>query len=300
MSLHHHHPFPVKPERVIILGASGFIARDLVRTLTAEQIEHRAIGSAEIDLTQPQSVAQLHSAIREGDALVICSGLTPDKGRDVATLMKNLTMAQHLAAFLETAKCAHVIYISSDAVYDGREPLIRETSTRQPTDLYSLMHIAREQIMAFVTARTKTPLCIFCPVAVYGAGDTHNSYGPNRFLRTADKDRKINLFGGGEETRDHVCIEDVTRLLTLCLLHRSEGTLNAASGTAVTFREVADQIAALCGPEVKVECLPRSSSISHRHFDVTERIKAFPSFTPVRLSSGLAEARQRLAAKPLD
>jgi nucleoside-diphosphate-sugar epimerase len=294
MSLCHHHPSPTLPQRVVILGASGFIARDLARHLTAEQIEHRAIGSAEIDLTQPQSVALLQAAVREGDALVICSGLTPDKGRDVATFMKNLAMAQHLAAFLETAKCAHVIYISSDAVYDGREPLIRETSTRQATDLYSLMHIAREQIIGFATAKTKTPLCIFCPVAVYGAGDTHNSYGPNRFFRTALKDRKITLFGGGEETRDHVYIEDLTRLLTLCLLHRSEGAVNAGSGTAVTFREVADKIAALCGPGVKVECLPRSGAITHRHFDVTERLRAFPAFIPTTLAEGLAETHRRL------
>jgi nucleoside-diphosphate-sugar epimerase len=294
MSLRHLHSTPVKPQRVVILGASGFIARDLIRQLSQEKIEHRAIGAAEIDLTQPQSVAQLQSAIREGDALVICSGLTPEKGRDVATLMKNLAMAQHLAAFLETAKCAHVIYISSDGVYDGRQLPIRETSPRQPTDLYTLMHIAREQIVAFATAKTKTPLCIFCPVAVYGPGDTHNSYGPNRFFRTALKDRNITLFGGGKETRDHVFIEDLTRLLTLCLVHRSEGTLNAASGETVTFRQVADEIARLCGPEVRIESLPRGGPITHRPFDITERLRAFPRFAATPLAVGLAKTHRRL------
>lgn len=296
MSLEHHHATPTKPSRVTILGANGFIARDLVRTLTREKIAHRAIPAAEIDLTQPQSVAQLAAIAQEGDALVIASGLTPDKGRDVATLMKNLAMAQHLAAFLENAKCSHVLYISSDAVYDGRELPIRETSPRQPSDLYSLMHIAREQIVAFATARTKTPLCIFCPVAVYGAGDTHQSYGPNRFFRTALSERRITLFGNGEETRDHIFIEDVTRLLTLCLLHRSAGTLNAVSGTAVTFRELADRIAALCGAGVKVESLPRSGPITHRSADPTTRMRAFPSFIPTPLAVGLAETHRRLTA----
>lgn len=297
MPLRHHHLTLAKPRRVLILGASGFIARDLTRLLAAEGIDHRAVGSSEIDLVAPESVAQLQATAREGDALVITSGLTPDKGRDVATLMKNLAMAQHVAAFLETAKCAHVIYISSDAVYDGRELPTRETSPRQPSDLYSLMHIAREQIIAFATAKTKTPLCIFCPVAVYGAGDTHSSYGPNRFFRTALAERRITLFGGGEETRDHVYIEDVTRLLTHCLLHRSEGILNAASGTAVTFREVADRIAALCGSDVKVECLPRSGPITHRPCDVTERMRAFSTFIPTALAQGLAATHRILAAQ---
>lgn len=298
MSLHHHSLAPSKPERVVVLGASGFLARDLVRHLTTENVEHLAIGSGEIDLTQSQSVARLQSAIREGDALVICSGLTPEKGRDVATLMKNLAMAQHLAAFLEKARCSQIIYISSDAVYDGREVPIRETSPRQPSDLYSLMHIAREQIIAFAAAKTKTPLCIFCPVAVYGAGDTHNSYGPNRFFCTALKDRKISLFGNGEETRDHVYIEDVTRLLALCLLHRSEGTLNAASGAAITFRSLAEQIATLCGSDVQIECLSRSGPITHRHADVTARLQAFPAFVATALGQGLAETHRQLTAQP--
>jgi len=287
----------MKPQRVVILGASGFIACALARTLAAGQIEHRAIGAAEIDLLKPESLAQLQSAVREGDALVICSGLTPDKGRDVATLMKNLTMAQHLAAFLETAKCAHVLYISSDAVYDGREIPIRETSPRQATDLYSLMHIAREQIVSVATAGTRMPLCIFCPCAVYGAGDTHHSYGPNRYFRSALTERKITVFGQGEETRDHVYIDDLTRLLTLCLLHRSAGTLNAVSGNAVTFHDVAERIAKLCGDDVRLECLPRSGPITHRHFDVTERIKAFPTFAPTPLGRGLAETHRRLTSQ---
>jgi UDP-glucose 4-epimerase len=292
--LRHHHAAAIRPERVLILGASGFVARDLARQLSEEKIEYRSIGSTEIDLLQPQSVAQLQSAVRAGDSLVLTSGFTPEKGRDIGTLMKNLTMVQHLAAALERVPCSHVIYISSDAVYDWREGLLRETSVRQTTELYGLMHIAREQMLAFVTAKTKTPLCIFCPCAIYGVGDTHNSYGPNRFFRSALKDRKIALFGGGEEIRDHIYITDISRLLALCLLHRSSGIINAVSGIAVSFRDVAQRTAALVGSDVQIESLPRNGPITYRQYDVTERIKAFPSFAPIVLNDGLAEMFQLL------
>lgn len=292
--LHHHQVQPTKPKRVLVLGSSGFVARDLVRHLAGEQIEHRAIASSEIDLSLPASVTQLQAEIREDDALVVTSGLTPDKGKDVQTLMKNLSMGQYLAAALEATPCRQVVYISSDAVYDWRDSLIRETSPRQPTDLYSLMHIAREQILSFVLAKAKVPLCLFCPCAIYGAGDTHNSYGPNRFLRSAIKDRKITLFGNGEETRDHIYIEDISRLIALCLLHRSAGVINAVSGDALTFHDVALQVQKLCGPEVKIECLPRGGPITHRHFDVTERVRAFPEFRASSLEAGLAECFRQL------
>lgn len=287
--LHHHHSTPVHPRRVVILGASGFVSRDLARHLLRQGLEHRAVGSVEIDLIQPASAGQLREAIREDDALVITSGLTPDKGRDIATLMKNLAMAQNIASFLETGRCSHVVYISSDAVYDGGESLLRETSSCRPSDLYSLMHLAREQILAFATAKSKTPLCIVRPCAIYGAGDTHNSYGPNRFFRAALKDRKVSLFGNGEEMRDHIYVEDVSRLVGLCLMHRSAGIVNAVSGTAISFGELARRIAGCCGPDVTLEFLPRNSPVTHRHFDVTERIRAFPSFVPTPLDQGLAE-----------
>jgi nucleoside-diphosphate-sugar epimerase len=158
------------------------------------------------------------------------------------------------------------------------------------------MHIAREQILLSVTAKTKTPLCIVRPASIYGAVDTHNSYGPNRFFRTAIKDLKITLFGGGEETRDHVYIHDVSRILTLCLLHRSTGTLNAVSGESVTFLEIAQKIAKLAGADVKIECLPRSSPITHRHFDTAERMKAFPFFSPTHLNAGLEEGFEDLTS----
>lgn len=285
--LEHRQATPKKPHRVVVLGASGFVARDLVRHLQNEGIPHRAIGSGEVDLLKPESVAQLEASLGEDDSLVITSCITPDKGKDAATLMKNLTMAQHVCLALEKIRCAHIVYVSSDAVYGWRESLIRESSVREANDLYGIMHLAREKMLSLAAAHSNTPLCIFCPSAIYGPGDTHNSYGPNRFLRSAIKDRIITLFGGGEETRDHVYIEDVSQLLTLCLQHRSAGTINAATGRAVSFREVAAMVANRAGDEVKIEKLLRSGPITHRHFDVTERIKAFPSFGPTSLENGL-------------
>lgn len=292
--LKHHHAAGISPERVVILGESGFVARDLAHHLSQQKIPFLAIGARAIDLLQPESVMRLKGTLKQGDALVVTAGLTPEKGKDVGTLMKNLLMIQHLAAVLETTRCAHVVYVSSDAVYGTCAALLRESSPRQAADLYGLMHIAREQMLTFAVTKSTTPICIFCPCAIYGAGDTHGSYGPNRFLHTAMRDRVITLFGGGEDTRDHIYIEDVSRLLTLCLLHRSEGIINAVSGNAVTFREVAALIRDLVGNDVRIATQERQGPATYRPFDVTQRIKAFPAFVPTPLREGLAESFLRL------
>src|SRR5882762_3540442 len=125
--IRNHHTTPTKPKRVVILGAAGFVARSLARYLTAEGTEPLALGSAQLDLLLPESVEKLAGLLQPDDALVFISALTPDKGKDVRTFMKNLTMGSHVCAALEKSRCAHIIYVSSDSVYDDSASLVRET-----------------------------------------------------------------------------------------------------------------------------------------------------------------------------
>jgi UDP-glucose 4-epimerase len=284
------HQFAVaqKPARAVILGARGFISVALAEALQKEQIACRPVGSNEVNLIDASAVETLSQVVKPDDVMIVTAALTPDKGRDVTTLMKNLRMAEHLCEVLARARCAHVIYISSDAVFDARSSLINEQSSCEPSDLYALMHIARERMLAHACPAAKIPLAVVRPCAVYGAGDTHNSYGPNRFIRTALAERNIRLFGEGEEQRDHIYVRDVAEILKLCVLHRSTGVLNAASGRAVSFGDVARMVASAAGRDVKLELRPRGGPITHRHFDITSLIRAFPGFQSTPLEAGIA------------
>lgn len=285
--LTHLQPSPAAPARVVILGATGFIARALAAKLAAAKVPVLTVSSQQVDLTAADAGAKLTALLQAGDAVVMTSALTPDKGRDTATLMKNLRMAEGVATALAAQPVAHFVYLSSDAVYDWWHPLISEATAPSPTDLYSTMHLAREQVLAAATAAAKVPYCILRPCAVYGPGDTHNGYGPNRFARTALAEGKIKLFGAGEETRDHVFIDDVVAVIGLALRHRSTGTLNVVSGRSATFAEVAALVARLSAKPVALESLPRAGPVTHRHFDASVLFRSFPSHRPTDLAAGL-------------
>ena len=283
-----HQQAPLAPSRVVVLGASGFVGRATVAELGRLGIGTLGLSSADLDLCAPDAVAALRRTIRPSDAIVLISAVTPDRGRDIATLMQNLRMVEAACAFLEESACAHLVYVSSDAVYAAAANPVRETSRCHPSALHGLMHLARERMLAYSVQKSKIPLLCLRPCAIFGAGDTHGSYGPNRFLRSALAEGKITLIGNGEEKRDHVYIDDVARLVAAGLLCRSTGALNVATGRAMSFLEVAETVARLSGRPVVVERLPRSAPITHRHFDTASLRRAFPDFRMTPLEAGVA------------
>ncbi|MDI1270392.1 MAG: NAD(P)-dependent oxidoreductase [Polaromonas sp.] len=280
-----------KPQRVVLLGARGFIGQALKKRLDVDEISNLALTSSDIDLASADAAPKLASLITAGDAVVMLAARTPDKGRDVATLMKNLAMMQNVCVAIEKSGCSHLVYFSSDAVYDSAVSRVTESTPPSPKDLYGVMHLTRE-----VMARNlkNIPLLVLRPTLVYGLGDTHNAYGPNRFLRSALKDKKIALFGGGEETRDHVHVDDVAALTIKCLMTRGTGILNIATGVSKSFREIAELVVDEFADEIEITETPRISAVTHRHYDITNLVKSFPDFRFVSGKQGFEEIHHQL------
>ena len=300
------------PRRVLLLGANGFLSRHLRTALAAAGIDCLAVSSREADLTDPASVPRLKTLLRPDDSVVMMSTLTPDKGRDYRILMKNVRMAETVCELLASCRCGHFVYLSSDAVYDAHQIPLDEDSSREPVDLYALMHTAREMMIGSVLEKTGVPLCILRPSNIYGPGDTHNNYGPNRFVRTAVREGRIVLFGKGEERRSHLFVRDATDLIIRVLQHHSAGSLNLAAKPAVSFKDVADLIIKRWHQPVLIEHAPRTvppihrpykptqifrfiynlgrpiGPIVHRPYAVSAIFKAFPDFKFTPMEEGLA------------
>lgn len=282
--LRHQLDRPTPPKRVAVLGA-GFIggrAADLIEQAGAPAIR---LGRGDVDLLAPDAASRLAGLVAEGDSLIVTSALAPCKTN--AMLVDNIRMIEAVCAALHKVGVGHVLYVSSDAIYrDSMEPL-RETSCAEPGSLHGAMHAVRERMLA-ETAGDK--LVVLRPTLVYGSGDPHNGYGPNRFWRLAAKGEPIILFGNGEERRDHVLVDDVADLIRRMVWQRSVGVLNAATGTVTSFRAVAELVASRFKPATPIQTTARSGPIPHngyRAFDPAATLAAFPDFRYCGLSEGL-------------
>lgn len=290
--LYHAFDKPRNPSRVVVMGAGGFVGRNLAARLEKYDIPALLLTSRDLDLSADETAVELAARLKPDDALVMLSALTPDKGRDVATLLRNIIMAQAVCDALARQPIAHAVYISSDAVYSFEHALVNEDTPAAPADLYGCMHRTREIMFQ---GALKAPVALLRPTLIYGAGDTHNSYGPNRFRRVAAKDGKITLGGNGEESRDHIYIGDVAELIVATLRHRSSGCLNLATGWSTSFFDLANLVAERLPTLAEVITTPRNAPVTHRAFDVTACRKAFPEFVFTPLETGLVEAQKDLA-----
>jgi UDP-glucose 4-epimerase len=271
------------PSRVVVIGAGGFVGSAICTRLAADKVPVLALTRNELDLLKPEAAATLQRLLGADDSVVFVSALAPTCNN--AMLIDNLRMAEAVCAALAAQPVAHLVYVSSDAVYSDDANPVTEASCQQPSSLHGVMHLAREIMLR---AALKPPLAILRPTLIYGAKDPHNGYGPNRFRRLAAKGEAITLFGEGEEKRDHILVDDVAALASAVLHHRSKGVLNIATGRSASFREVAEMVVALSPRPVEIRGTPRQNPITHRHFDITDCLKAFPEFRYVPLRDGLA------------
>jgi nucleoside-diphosphate-sugar epimerase len=148
------------------------------------------------------------------------------------------------------------------------------------------MHCAREALLNSL----EVPLLHLRPTLIYGKGDPHNGYGPNQFLSRARGGGEFQIFGRGEERRDHVYIADVEAVAVRCLSNRTVGALNVASGEVVSFREIAEHVVDLFAGRVRIAERARSGPMPHggyRPISIARLRAEFSDLAPIGVKLGL-------------
>lgn len=282
--IEHLHRERTIPKRVVLIGGTGFIGQHVGASLAAHEIDFISCGSSDVDLNQRGAISSLKRIFKRGDTIVMLAAITRDKFDNADAVIRNINMLKSVIAAIESIEVSHFIYLSSDAIYGSSSGMFTEDNPASPDTLYGAMHLTRELLLQrFV----KVPTVICRPSAVYGFGDTHCAYGPNRFIKTAMQENRIILFGKGEELRDHVYVEDIAGLIIEIAMWRSIGRLNLVSGRACSFYDLAVLISELKGNAVTIEMVARSAAIWHRSFDASLINSAFPAFAMTNLRAGI-------------
>ena len=273
--------------KVILLGHTGFLGRALEESLQKD-FEVHGYSSKAMDLRRPESLKPLEGLVDEETVVIHLSSITRDRGDTLETLTDNISMVGNVGEFLRSHPPGKFVYVSSDAVYPMQEgPISESTPVKPDGTLYSVGKYAGECLVWNLLGPAGVPILNLRPTTVFGPGDTHNAYGPNRFARSLAQDREIHLFGQGEEMRDHLYIDDAVRLISRLMSTDATGTYNLATGKSPSFGEVADAFKKIVPDEFKVIHAPRKDEVTHRHFDVTHLSRQVPDFEFTDWEQGL-------------
>lgn len=232
------------------------------------------------------SIASIQETFNKADKVIITSSIAPAKS--IEDIEKNIQMINNLSLLFKDNFVKHVVLLSSDSVYGEKSNLFNENSPLSPDTFHGLSQLNREFILKQIPLEN---LAVLRCTSIYGYSDTHNSYGPNRFVREALSANEINIFGKGLNKRDNIFIEEVVNIIYLILLHDFSGVLNIASGNSLTFLQMATAIAEVFNPNCKIKFNGNEGEIISKNFDVTKLISVFPQFVADNFDRNLIKWR---------
>tara|TARA_B100000029_G_scaffold232220_2_gene229620 strand:- start:1297 stop:2190 length:894 start_codon:yes stop_codon:yes gene_type:complete len=275
----------LKPKRVVIFGSSGIISKNLQIRLQKDKINFIVFGKAEINLKKKKSEKMIKKMIKKNDTIIFISAEAPVKNHEM--LMNNIIMCENICNGLKNSSINQLIYISSDAVYEDAKNSITEKTNASPTSLHGLMHLIRETMLK---KYFNSKLCILRPTLIYGVGDTHLGYGPNRFLKLSLKNIDLNIFGNGEERRDHILVDNIIDIMIKCINKKGVGNLNLATGKVISFMNIAKIILGMLNSKSKIKKIKRMGPMPHngyRAFNIRSIKKNFKEVYISNILEGL-------------
>jgi nucleoside-diphosphate-sugar epimerase len=268
--------------RLVVLGATGFVGGHVAGRARKLDWEVLGLSSKDLDLASPSGAGMLSAILRDGDTVVHGAAVVPT--RNSVEVSQNLLITQSVVDAIAGHEIAQLVVVSSDAVYGSESCVITEASTCSPDSMHGIMSLAREMMCGEV----KVPLLtIVRPAPIYGVGDPHKSYGPNRFIGQMIDSGEITLFGEGAAMRDHVFIDDVADVIVRAITARESGVINIASGQSISFAALADLVRQ-AGPDgSRIAVVGGESSPTFRTYDISKLVRLFPDFGPVSPAVGM-------------
>jgi nucleoside-diphosphate-sugar epimerase len=281
--------------RVLVTGASGFVAKHLVPSLARSHdvfaLTHdagRAPEAAGVE-TLIVDLRQLDDAsLPNVDAIVHLAQANvpfPDGARDLFAVNTASTLA--LLEHGRSCGAARFVFASTASVYGfGDRPWTEEDPTAA-TDFYSATKLAGERLVRAYDGFLGTTIMRL--VAPYGPGQ-RNRMIP-RLIESVHEGRAITLNEGGRPRMNPIFVGDVVRLVEASLESDGSQLVNVAGDEAASIRELAEAIGRVVGREPVFE--PGQNAAPGDIVCANERMRAafaIGELTP--LAEGLARASE--------
>ena len=203
----------------------------------------------------------------------------------------NDTICINVAGTTNIMECArkwnvpHIIFASTSAIYENnKEKLFTENLSVNPHLWYSLSKKMAEEVCESYRVNYGMSITTLRFFNVFGPRqDIHRKNPPllNYLVREIGKGNQPILHSDGNQARDYIHVDDVVKLIDLCLEKKPDDTFNVCTGSMLSVNQI-----------VKYVCETFDSSIKPIYQEASKLWDTYPN-----LFSGDCPLNKEIVAK---
>jgi GDP-L-fucose synthase len=257
--------FPLRGARVYVAGHRGMVGSAVARRLAAEGCE---VVTAEREATDLRRQDQVEAFVARSkpDAVVIAAGkvggILANDTLPAEFLYDNLMIEANLIEAAHRNGVNRLLFLGSSCIYprEAANPITEEALLTGPlektNEWYAIAKIAGIKLCQAYRRQYGRDYISAMPCNLYGPGDYFHPERSHvipallqRFHKAAREGREsVTCWGSGTPRREFMHVDDVADACAFLLRHYSgESHLNIGTGTDITIRELAEQIARVTG-----------------------------------------------------
>ena len=299
--------------QVVITGVAGFIGSTLAEKLLHDGHNVRGIDSFTNYYPPHIKEKNIEKCLKHTNFSLIRQDL--ESLLDLSTIFKNAEYIFHLAAqpgvraswgkefviyvknnisvtqkILESLKnnttLKKFVLASSSSVY-GNQPSImnEETSLTRPVSPYGVTKLAAENLTNLYFKNYKIPTVSLRYFTVYGPKQRPDM-AFTRFFNSIIKDKKLSIFGNGEQTRDFTYVDDIVKATINAATSDSVGEiLNVGGGSVFSLSEIIEFMKEITQKEFEIDFkTEQKGDVTHTSADISkaEKLINYKSNTDIK------------------
>ncbi len=294
--------------RVAVLGASGFLGKNLAQSLILDGHEvtsfvREKTSTPGVDLGRQvafdfSSLHEISETLNSFDSVVhLVSSTNPARSSHGPRVdaQENLLSSLDLMEILKDNPSVRLVFVSSGgAVYGVPEVVpISESHSTNPVSFYGVSKLAIEKYLHVYSNSNKLNYVVLRLSNPFGPGQV-NTKGQGlvpTIIESALLGRKLSVWGDGTNVRDYIYVDDAVDALKRAILHEGQGALfNIGSGQGASILQIVAQVEEITGKSVTLAFQPARAFDSPVNVLDVSLAKDVLSWTP---ATGLREGLEK-------
>lgn len=243
---------------VTLTGATGFVGRQILRTLLERSCSVRVLvrdpsrlhdirAHRGLEVVQtPDLFAEVTGRLEqmlEGSETLVHAAWYAEPGEYLRSPMnlECLIGTLNLASAFAAVGGKRFVGVGTCAEYDASAGLMTTDTPLAPSTLYSACKASVFQVLRFFLGAESMSFSWCRLFYLYGEGENERRLVP--YIRRQLEAGQEVLLTRGDQVRDFLDVKDAGRMIADVALGQQQGAVNICSGEAVTVRQLAERIA---------------------------------------------------------